>query len=155
MDRPVDSSLIKNLLIKNGMTETDWNNIERYIEDSSRIHHSIIFLILDPYFALKLIPQSWILMFPEGFLEFLENLNKTLNKEKQVLLFRRAIEFDITGIHRIINEDVHIDDFLRYIPGIFFDKILSDSKCLDQIIKHCKSLGQDDSIGYTKLLLLK
>lgn len=156
MNRPHNSNVIKELLMNNGMSNKQWTEIESHIENTRLIHHSILFFIMDPYDVLLLIPQSWIDMFPNGFLDCLEQLNKKLDENQRIDLFRRAMYFDIEyGLCQILKRDIHIDDFLTYIPDIFLDKILSNSLIVDKIIEQCKMNKQDDSIGYTKLLLLK
>lgn len=157
MEQPIDTTTIKNLLISNGMKDYDWESIERFIEETQQISQSVIFFILDPYEALKIIPRSWTNMFPTGFLEFLDNLNNKLNldKDQKAGLFRRTAYYNIEGLYQILLHDVHIDDFLTYIPDIFLDILMNNPNEIDKIIEQCKKNKQDDSIGYTKLLLLK
>lgn len=156
MNLPFDSTIIKNLLLANGMSQSQWDDIEKHIEDTRKIHHSIIFFILDPYVALQLMPQRWHDMFPPGFLDFIYNLNTKLKEDQKIALFRRSIHFDINNsLYKILNNDIHIDDFLTYIPDCFLDIIMSNTSVVDKLIEQCKYNKQEDSIGYTKLLLLK
>jgi hypothetical protein len=66
------------------------------------------------------------------------------------------MHFDINNsLYKILDRDVHIDDFLTYIPDCFLDIIMSNPAVLEKVIEQCKNNNQEDSIGYTKLLLLK
>lgn len=156
MNRPPDSNILKNLFMANGMSESQWSAIEKHIEDTREIHHSIIFFILDPFIGLKLIPQRWYDMFPPGFVDFVENVSNTIKEENRVAFFHRVMHFDINNsLYKILDRDVHIDDFLTYIPDCFLDIIMSNPAVLEKVIEQCKNNNQEDSIGYTKLLLLK
>lgn len=154
-NRPLDTVPLKNFLMENGMEEQHWNNIYASIEDNKKIHNSIIFFMLDPQIALKMIPQRWYDFFPDGFVKFVDDAGKDLTYEGKRDLFRRTAYFELEGPSKIMMADIHINTFLEHIPDFMYDLLLQKPDDIDKIIAYCKDRKQEDSVGYSKLLMLK
>lgn len=156
MARPTDTSIIKNLLIANGMAQEQWDAIDNHITKTKKIHHSIIFFIIDPFIAVQLIPHSWLALFPDGLISFVVKSTENMEHSRRVALFRASLFFDIgVGISNLIKKDFTIDQLLEFIPACFLDIIIKQTEVLDALISACELYGQSDYIGYTKLQLLK
>lgn len=152
---PQTEDQLKEFFISNGMEETQWNEICSAIETSGKIHESILFFMVNPFDILHMIPQKWWNMFPDGFIDTIEKLGKNMDATAKRDLFRRAAYFRIKGPSFIMLRDVNIDDFLESISEEMYDIVMSKPEEIDSLISYCKSHGQEDTSGYSKLLLLK
>lgn len=153
--RPADTETIKKIYLEGGGQLEQWNNISSTIETNQKIHDSIIFFMFDPQVALRIIPQRWYDLLPNGFVEFVDNVGSDLTYEGKRDLFRRTMYFEIEGPSKIMMADIHIDKFLEFIPDFMFDLLVNNPDDIDKIIAYCKERKQEDSVGYSKLLMLK
>ena len=154
--QPTDSSVLKKLLVDTcELEEEGWNTIVKLIEEENSIAQSIIFFYLDPQDALKLIPQSWIDSFPKGFLECWNKLSENLEYKNSRDLFRRMARTVVDGVSIVMTRDVNIDDYLEYTPDYMYDSLLESPTEVEKMIKFCEEHGQENTDGYSKLLLLK
>ena len=154
--QPTDSSSLKKLLVDEcELEESGWNTIVKLIEEENSIAQSIIFFYLDPQVALKLIPQSWIDSFPKGFLECWNKLSENLEYKNSRDLFRRMARSSVDGVSIVMMRDVNIDDYLEHMPDYMYNQLLENPEEVDTMIKRCEDHGQENTFGYSKLLLLK
>jgi hypothetical protein len=61
----------------------------------------------------------------------------------------------VDGVSIVMTRDVNIDDYLEYMPDYMYDSLLESPTEVEKMIKFCEEHGQENTDGYSKLLLLK